>query len=65
MKHKGERIHKDVNGNDNGVREDERGAMYINHKVFFSLPAVILKINELKNSQLIKDIRERKWKTKI
>lgn len=43
MKHKGERIHRDSDGNDNGVREDERGAMYINHKVFFSLPKVIEK----------------------
>ena len=64
MKHKGERIYRDSDGNDTGVREDERGALYINHRIFFSIPRVIETIEQLKNSQLVKDIRKRKLNNK-
>lgn len=60
MENKGERIIRDSDGRDSGVRENQRGAMYIDHEVFFKHPKTIEKIEQLKNSQLIKDIRNRK-----
>lgn len=59
-KKKLERIIRDCDGNDTGVREDDRGAMYIDKKVFFSINKVKDILNELSNSKLVKDIRNRK-----
>lgn len=57
-----ERILRDSKGNDIGVRENQRGAMYIDHKVFFSLEKTQSVIKNLSESKLIADIRAKRDK---
>lgn len=57
-----ERIIRDSKGNDIGVRENQRGAMYIDHKVFFSLTETKNAMQPLRDSQLVKDIRAKRDK---
>ena len=49
-----ERTITDKNGNDTGVRENYRGDMYINHKVFFSDSKVRHLIARLAKSNIVK-----------
>ena len=42
-----------VGGKDTGVRENNRGSLYINHKVFFSDPKVIRILKRLSKSKLV------------
>lgn len=57
-----ERILKDSKGNDVGVRENQRGAMYIDHKVFFSLTKTQDVIQGLRDSKIVADIRAKRDK---
>lgn len=59
-----ERVVRDGDGNDTGVREDERGAIYINHKAFFENKKTIAVIDRFSKSQIIIDIRKRRKKIK-
>ena len=52
------------NGEYIGVYETERGGVYMDKPVFFNRPEVIERINKLKNSKLVKDIRKRRNKKK-
>ncbi len=49
-----ERILIDKNGKDTGVRENRRGAMYINKKVFFSDEKVSRTLSRLNKSGIVK-----------
>lgn len=55
-----ERILRDLKGNDIGVRENQRGAMYIDHKVFFSLKETKAIMQTLRESKLVLDIRAKR-----
>lgn len=55
-----ERIIRDRSGKDTGVRENERGAMYINHEVFFKDERTIRVVDALRNSDIVKKIRLRR-----
>lgn len=55
-----ERILRDSKGNDIGVRENQRGAMYIDHKVFFSLQKTQDVMKTLRESKLVADIRAKR-----
>ncbi len=57
-----ERILRDSKGNDIGVRENQRGAMYIDHKVFFSLTETKNAMQPLRDSRLVSDIRAKRDK---
>ncbi|MBG7611632.1 hypothetical protein IU405_05150 [Polaribacter sp. BAL334] len=57
-----ERILRDSRGKDIGVRENERGAMYIDHKVFFSLDETKNAMKALRDSKLVSDIRAKRDK---
>lgn len=59
-----ERILRDSKGNDIGVRENQRGAMYINHKVFFSLRETKAVLKTLRESKLVQDIKANRDKEK-
>ncbi|SHF60114.1 hypothetical protein SAMN05444483_101736 [Salegentibacter echinorum] len=52
-----ERVITNAKGEDTGVRENNRGALYINHKIFFSNPDVLKKVDRLATSKLVKRIR--------
>lgn len=60
-----ERIVRDKDGNDIGVRENDRGAIYINHEVFFKNEKTIKVVEDLRNSEIIRDIRQRRDKSKL
>jgi hypothetical protein len=57
-----ERILRDSKGNDIGVRENQRGAMYIDHRVFFSLQKTQDIMKTLSESRLVADIRAKRDK---
>ncbi len=52
---KNERVVK-IEGKDTGVRENGNGAMYINHRVFFSNDKVKLIIKNLSCSAIVREV---------